>query len=356
MSHRRFFHFCLACTASMLITGCKVKRPETIIPEERMEELLYDYHLAKAMGDNLSYDENHKRSLYINDVFRKHEVTEAVFDSSLVWYTRHTELLSKIYERVNKRMKEEQNAVNHLIALRDKKPGISKPGDSINVWAWQPLLLLSAEKFNDRYTFVLPADSNFQDRDTLVWEVHYGMLHPDTSHRKLPVAVMVMQMIYEKDTLTGLKRISPPTVERIRLNADTLGALKEIRGFIYYTPSRNATDKSTLLAERISMIRYHCRDTLSFAVRDSLNKARMQADSLQKMAASQQTETTEIQKPDTSTHSRLTPEEMNRRRTTERSPKRPEQVETERRIQEEIREEQQRRMQQQRRRQESRRP
>ena len=50
----------------------------------------------------------------VDAVFKKYGTTEAVFDSSLVWYTRNTEVLSKIYERVSKRLKAQQNEINHL--------------------------------------------------------------------------------------------------------------------------------------------------------------------------------------------------------------------------------------------------
>ena len=37
-----------------------------------MENLLYDYHLAKSMGDNLPYSENYKKALYLDAVFKKY--------------------------------------------------------------------------------------------------------------------------------------------------------------------------------------------------------------------------------------------------------------------------------------------
>ena len=32
------------------LTACQVKRPETVIPDAKMENVLYDFHIAKAMG------------------------------------------------------------------------------------------------------------------------------------------------------------------------------------------------------------------------------------------------------------------------------------------------------------------
>ena len=79
------------------------------------------------------------------------------------------------------------------------------------------------------------------------------------------------QVIYEKDTINHWKTVTEPGVQQIRLFADTLGSMKEIKGFIYY-PMDSQEKGGAVLADRFMMTRYHCTDTLAFAVRDSLNK------------------------------------------------------------------------------------
>ena len=63
MNNKFRFHLCLVCIVVFAVAGCKVKRPGGVIPESEMENLLYDYHLAKSMGDNLPYSENYKKAL-----------------------------------------------------------------------------------------------------------------------------------------------------------------------------------------------------------------------------------------------------------------------------------------------------
>jgi hypothetical protein len=53
--------------------------------------------------------------------------------SSMVWYTRDTDVLAKVYEKVNKRLKEQQQNIDRLISLRDRKAKTSAPGDTIDV-------------------------------------------------------------------------------------------------------------------------------------------------------------------------------------------------------------------------------
>ena len=309
MKSRFRFHLCCVCMLALAIAGCKVKRPDDVISESKMENLLYDYHLAKSMGDNLPYSENYKKALYLDAVFKKYGTTEATFDSSLVWYTRNTEVLSKIYEKVSKRLKAQQNEINHLIALRDNKPKMSEPGDSIDVWPWKRLIRLTGEMMNDQYAFVLPADTNYKDRDTLVWEVRYRFLEPMLAD-SLRAVTMAMQVIYEKDTLNRL---------------------------IYY-PGVRGEKAGALLADRFSLTRYHCSDSLSVAERDSINQLEaLKTDSLKKVSDQKDTKISKdsLQKVDElKDNQRISPEEMNRRRTVTPE-KKPEQIEVEQHIQQE---------------------
>lgn len=334
MNNKFGFHLCIVCMFVFAVAGCKVKRPDDVIPESKMENLLYDYHLAKSMGDNLPYNENYKKTLYIDAVFKKYGTTQAVFDSSMVWYTRNTEVLAKIYDKVKKRLKDQQNEINNLIALRDKKPKLTEPGDSVDVWPWQRMVRLTGEMMNNQYAFVLPTDTNYKDRDTLVWEVRYHFLEPMLADSLRAIA-MAMQVIYEKDTVKQFEVITDPGIRRIRLFADTLGKMKEVRGFIYYPQGEQKG--GSLLADHLKLIRYHCTDTLSIAARDSINKAEsLKVDSLKKVSPVKEADaSTKVTLEQQDTQIRLTPEEMNKRRTNTRLEKKPEQIEVEQHIQQE---------------------
>lgn len=75
----------------------------------------------------------------------------------------------------------------------------SAPGDSIDVWAWQRMKRLTGMPTDDKLTFVLPSDSNFKERDTLIWKVRYQFLEngPDTTL----AALMAMQILFENDSI-----------------------------------------------------------------------------------------------------------------------------------------------------------
>lgn len=328
------FRWCIMGLLIVLAAGCKVKRPDEVLPESTMENLLYDYHIAKAMGDNLPYSENYKKVLYTDAVFKKHGTNKAEFDSSMVWYTRNTEVLAKVYEKVSKRLKAEQTVINHLISIRDKKPMTSEPGDSIDVWAWQRLKRLTGMPTDNKLTFVLPSDSNFKERDTLVWEVRYRFAEgmPDSTL----AALMAMQITFSNDSIISeMKTVTSSGVESICLHSDTLGPIKEIKGFIYYPRVENPR---TLITDQITLMRYHSTDSL-YASNDSLQNDSLKlipakkADETPKKIEENKEENADTLKKELQLPQRLSPEEMNRRRSKQQREVKPEQLQVEKHIQ-----------------------
>ena len=155
------------------MVGCGKQVPEDIIQPDRMENILYDYHLSISMGNNLSYSDNYQKEAYKNYVFEKYHITEADFDSSMVWYTRHTEELASLYKKVGERFRSEKKRMQELLALREDKPAASLPGDTVDVWYDRKLYWLTDVPLANKVTFEIPADSNFKAKDAFLWSADY---------------------------------------------------------------------------------------------------------------------------------------------------------------------------------------
>lgn len=239
---------------AVVMVACKVERPGYVLSDGVMEKVLYDYHIAKAMGENLDYNEQYKRTLYLNAVFKKHNITQAQFDTTMAWYARHPEVVNEVYDIVRERLMASRENYNHLVSLRDGKPTRSKAGDSIDVWIWDRIHMLSGMPLDNKLIFTLPSDDNYQASDTIKWTVGFKFLSEqlvDTTKRP----IMAMQVAYAKDTIvSALCRIDSSQVAQLVLQADTLGDIKELRGFIYYPTNQ---PKQTLLIDSVSLMRYH---------------------------------------------------------------------------------------------------
>lgn len=277
---RRVWRTCLLL-ALLCLAACQVRRPSGVLTDEEMEGVLYDYHIAVSMGADLSHGEEYKKVLYTDYAFRKHGITRADFDSSLAWYARYPEKIAKLYDRVDTRLKAARDGVEQRIAMRDHKPTGTKAGDSVDVWGGERVYRITGVPLGNKFAFSLPADSNFQPRDTLRWtlRVRFPRGVPDSLHAPL----MALQLAYTSDTVTArLKRLYRPGTDTLclapdslclaadslgRLHADSLGSLKSVSGFLYF-PTDDPT--ALLLVDRIALMRYHDRDTLRTLPADSL--------------------------------------------------------------------------------------
>ena len=239
---------CLCLTA-----GCKKGMPDDVIQPGQMEDILHDLHIARAMTDELPYTEKYKQALYLDNVLEKHQIKRADFDSSLVWYSRHADELSKIYEKVSKRLETEYNGVTRLIAIRDNKPQETLAGDTVDIWYGNRLYLLSHSPLNSRVTFHIPADDNFRPGDDFTWYIAH-VAFPEAGG---DTAVAAFFARYKNDsTLSCTRRLAGRGLDSLAIRCDSAYELEELRGFIYY-PGRKS---SLLLIDSLSLMRYHSEE------------------------------------------------------------------------------------------------
>lgn len=249
--------------------SCEVKRPKGVMSDSKMEEVLYDYHIAKAMGEQLPYSENYKRVLYIESALKSHGVTQADFDSSMVWFSTNPDVLSTIYEKVAARLKGERAALDHTIAMRSDTPKESEPGDSVSLWAWQKIYRLTGLPFNNKVTFKYPSDANFKLCDSFHWTVRFHF--PKGSPGDVYAPVISMQLLLQNDSLISTsRRVFGNSVQTFNLTADSM-AVKEVRGFVYY-PS--GPKSKMVILDKISLMRYRVQKDKTPAKSDSIAHAK----------------------------------------------------------------------------------
>lgn len=89
--------------------GC---RPRGILSSRQMREVLVDLHKTDALlqVNSLQHGHDEEEDRYYAAVLEEHGITQAQFDSSLVWYTHHPKLFDKIYPKVLTDLHEEYEA------------------------------------------------------------------------------------------------------------------------------------------------------------------------------------------------------------------------------------------------------
>ncbi|WP_192346404.1 DUF4296 domain-containing protein [Algoriphagus sp. Y33] len=86
-----------------LVSCDSAKKPEGLLSEEKMVEVLIDIHLTEGITSSMPVAYDSSRVLYSlleKDVFLKHEVIDSVFTQSMLYYLRDPDEMERIYSRV----------------------------------------------------------------------------------------------------------------------------------------------------------------------------------------------------------------------------------------------------------------
>ncbi|MFA6832349.1 MAG: DUF4296 domain-containing protein [Bacteroidaceae bacterium] len=245
------------------VSSCAVRAPKGILSTQEMEDFLVDYHKAKAIGITSPDQTATDKDKYIAFVYDKHGITEAQFDSSVSWYSQHIETYSDIYQRVNKRTQAEKDALNTLISLRTHEQLPVTAGDSVDLWYLQRNVLMSGLVTENRLQFDIRADRAFEDKDSIYYKAFFRPLSADSI-----AAYMTLQLTYAKGSTSKTVCADSLGWYAIKLQNDTLGGIKYVKGFIYL----DARDiyYPQLLVDSIQLIRLHQSKEQAMQIADSM--------------------------------------------------------------------------------------
>lgn len=109
----------LSISLFVFLLSCN-NRPRYVIPQNKMVDILYDVQLAQAIysDHNNKLNTPEKKQALINDVLRKHDITQSQLDTSMVWYSDNIKVYMEINDTVAKRLKGSRDAINEQIRQR----------------------------------------------------------------------------------------------------------------------------------------------------------------------------------------------------------------------------------------------
>ena len=161
-----------------LLAACSNERKGDVLSPSKLEAILYDYHLAQVIVADLPLAQRYKKELYFAHVYKKHGVTKAEVDSSLVYYARYPEGLSEVYDNLSSRIEADIKRIeNDDRPVRLREP-VAVVGDSVDLWYDTRLVQMNSSPLaGNRYTFSIPTDTNFKSGDRLTWSGTVLFLH-----------------------------------------------------------------------------------------------------------------------------------------------------------------------------------
>ena len=240
----------------MLVMACKPTVPSEYIQPGDMEDILYDYHLALAMSRQKGGREvDFNRSLYFQSVLKKHGVTEAEFDSSLVYYYSHVYRLKDIYSEVNQRLSDEATSLGVAVGDINRYSQYSTTGDTANIWNQQTDLLLVPCPTMNRYDFTVKVDSSFKKGDSFMFQFMSEYIWQSGS-KDLTVCIVCK---YEGDSIIQTaNHVSVAGTAQVRIPANRKNKLTDMRGFIYLNDGNDdGNNRKMLFISQIQLIRFH---------------------------------------------------------------------------------------------------
>lgn len=260
----------------MLLVGCKPGIPGKYLQTGEMADILYDYHLAQGMaatpefqGDTLAM------RAFKASILAKHGVSEADFDSSMVYYTRHTKLLEDVYTKLVDRFNNESTSLGGATA------GIGfSSSDTANVWRMPASFVLSPYAAINRLSFEVKADTAFHAGDRMVLDFDTQFIYQDGTRD----ASVVLAVTYDNDS-TEFVSNSVMSSSHYRLQVDNTGRMriKTIRGFFMLSSgnsemSASASTLKLLVVTNVRLVRLHTTESEN----GTPNGAGQQSDSIRR--------------------------------------------------------------------------
>ncbi len=224
-----------------ILSACNIS-PEGVLSQSDMEDVLYDYHLAQGMINNLppSDDRSLKAEAYINSVFEKHEITEEEFDSSMVWYNRNAKELETIYKNLHERFKTYNEELQLISGNNEMTSIYSANKDTTNIWGGEKLYILRANELQNKETFIIKADSSFNKNDKFIFTANIDFLKENRDERNCNL-FMSMSIRYKDNKNVGIVRsISSTNSPNLSLEAIRNEEIVAISGYFYYQGSKES--------------------------------------------------------------------------------------------------------------------
>ncbi|MCC8143591.1 MAG: DUF4296 domain-containing protein [Tannerellaceae bacterium] len=178
-NNSRIYYIILSVLTLLLAVACG-KTPRGVLSEKKMQSVYLDMQLAEAMinADSKEYADVEKKEALYESVFRKHKITQAVYDSSLVWYGANLDVFVRVYDRVLKDISQMQKDLSDMPA----DPGPASGRDSVNIWNRRPSLVFEPNSPFNAVVFDIKPEASYLPGsifvlDLDVWGVNPGMAH-----------------------------------------------------------------------------------------------------------------------------------------------------------------------------------
>lgn len=201
--------------AGVVLSGACSKRPEKVVSDSKMVEVMTDMEIAQAYLQSKGYQQNNpeNRERILQYVLDKNKMNREEFDSTLAWYGRHIDLYEDLYAKVDKNLAKREADVsgNNMEAL------------SNDLWPYSRHLGISSLSSADNFSFNIPAE-DIEKGSKLTWKFHVTPSSDGTA---------LLGVRYKSGGYGYISRILTGKENELQLQCDSAEIVKEIFGNIH---------------------------------------------------------------------------------------------------------------------------
>lgn len=232
-----------------LLVACS-KTPEGVLSEKQMQAVQVDMQLAEAFigMNNKDFPDNaHKEALY-KSVFRKHGITEALYDSSLVWYGQNLDIYMAVYDRILADLDKQQKALGDVQATASP---VTKQ-DSIDIWPRRTSLELMPDALFNGVTFSIQPESPYSSGSSFVLGMNVWGMNANMQYQP-----EIRLSADQGDTIvTVFNKIRRDGYQETILKSVPTKQVKRVYGYIFLN-NADSTSYRKIYLDDINLMKYN---------------------------------------------------------------------------------------------------
>lgn len=249
----------LLLVAVAALVSCKPGVPGKYIQPGKMADILYDYQLAQTVFQQQGGDSLTLLSYYDN-IFNKYDVSKAEFDSSLVYYTRHTRQLYDIYKRVGERFDRELAAQGGTTNAFAQYGDNIASGDTANIWRGDVCFALTPQQSSNIVTFDAPVDTSFHKGDRVILDFDTQLIYQEGVRN----VVAVLKVTLSNDSVvTDVRQLMSSSHYHMQVEDTGKLGIKGVQGFFmlgYNSSEGLSTTLSLAVMYNVKLLKMHVHD------------------------------------------------------------------------------------------------
>lgn len=151
----------------IVVSGCS-KRPEGILSESKMVDIMTDMQIAEALNQSrYGYLGSSSGTQSLGEgILAAHHVERAEFDSTLNWYGHNLDEYEKLYSKVDRRLEERERTYSRS-AKKDKD---AKEAENSDLWPYARHFMFTPDSESESLSFSLPV-SDFKPGQQVEWKM-----------------------------------------------------------------------------------------------------------------------------------------------------------------------------------------